>query len=294
MRFKGNMRGKESIKHRGMGAGFKRPRVELLREELMRKAKKQVALKLASRDLHVVRAAALAEDLESVFNLLAEQVLEWHAFHFPELKLLVRDPETCIKLVAQLTSRDTFSEQNILPLYANALLAKEIACKAGESAGALLNSKEAYALKSAAKLCLSVSAQRRELGAFIESECKELVPNLHQLLGGMLAAKLLRAAGGLERLAFMPSSAVQVLGAEKALFAHLKEHAKPPKHGLIFQFPLVKKFPSKKRGKMARFLAGKISIAARVDAYGKGKTLVAPTLLKQVEARAKSLSNYKG
>jgi nucleolar protein 56 len=73
----------------------------------------------------------------------------------------------------------------------------------------------------------------------------------------------------LKDLARKPSSTVQVFGAEKALFRSLKTGADPPKHGIIYQVPEVHTAPYWQRGKIARALAGKISIAARIDAYSK-------------------------
>jgi len=57
------------------------------------------------------------------------------------------------------------------------------------------------------------------------------------------------------------------LGAEKALFRSLRTGARPPKHGIIFQHPLIHEAKRWQRGKVARALAGKLTIAARVDAF---------------------------
>jgi nucleolar protein 56 len=75
-------------------------------------------------------------------------------------------------------------------------------------------------------------------------------------------------AGGLQNLAMRPASTIQVLGAEKALFRSLKTGARPPKHGLIFQHTLLHDAKRWQRGKIARVIAGKLSIAARADAFG--------------------------
>jgi nucleolar protein 56 len=91
------------------------------------------------------------------------------------------------------------------------------------------------------------------------------MPNLDHLLGPDLAAKLLAQAGGLDRLARLPSSTVQVLGAERAFFEHLRGRAPPPRHGLLFLHPSIQSAPRSARGKLARTLAGKVSIAARLD-----------------------------
>ncbi|MBI2127227.1 MAG: hypothetical protein HYU02_07970 [Thaumarchaeota archaeon] len=60
---------------------------------------------------------------------------------------------------------------------------------------------------------------------------------------------------------------MQVLGAEKALFRALKTGSRPPKHGILFQHEHVHGAPKWQRGKIARSLASKIAIAARVDAF---------------------------
>ena len=70
----------------------------------------------------------------------------------------------------------------------------------------------------------------------------------------------------MEKLARLPSSTIQILGAEKALFRALKTGSKPPKHGILFQHDDIHAAPKWQRGKIARSLASKIAIAARVDA----------------------------
>jgi nucleolar protein 56 len=80
-------------------------------------------------------------------------------------------------------------------------------------------------------------------------------------------ARLIEEAGGLKRLARKPSGTVQVLGAENALFAHLQGRGPSPKHGVIYTHPAVRHAPRSERGSVARVLAGKLTIAARIDHY---------------------------
>jgi len=94
---------------------------------------------------------------------------------------------------------------------------------------------------------------------------KKIAPNLTKLLGEKLTAEFMAEAGSLKKLAFMASSKIQVLGAEAALFRHLKEGTKPPKYGIIFKHASVQKAENK--GKAARQLASKISLAAKKDYF---------------------------
>jgi nucleolar protein 56 len=136
---------------------------------------------------------------------------------------------------------------------------------------------------------LSLRESRERLEAVVESAATDLFPNLASQAGPVLAARLISRAGGLERLAKMPSSALQLLGAEKALFKHLCGHASSPKHGMIYRHPAVYGAPRRMRGRMARALAGKLAIAARVDYFrGEESPELKPALerhLAEVRAR---------
>lgn len=119
----------------------------------------------------------------------------------------------------------------------------------------------------------------------IEKRAKKVAPNLTALVGPIIAANLIADAGRLERLAKLPASTIQVLGAEDAFFRHLKTGAKCPKHGTIFKVAEVRNAPKKLRGKIARALAAKLAIAARVDYY-RGEfigELLKGEFLKRVE-----------
>ncbi|WP_053948494.1 NOP5/NOP56 family protein [Halolamina sediminis] len=120
---------------------------------------------------------------------------------------------------------------------------------------------------SLAERVVDLREERDDLRAFIERRAPEVAPNLAEMAGPVLAARLISLAGGLESLAKKPSGTVQVLGAEDALFAHLRGHAPSPKHGVIFTHEFVRGTRPEDRGSAARALAGKLSIVARIDYY---------------------------
>jgi len=117
------------------------------------------------------------------------------------------------------------------------------------------------------KLISTLSGTQAELDAKIEESTKNIMPNTSFLTGPLISARLLSMVGGLKRLALLPASTIQTLGAEKSLFKHLKDNTPPPKHGIIFQYPELRRVPRKERGKVARLLATKIAIAARLDYF---------------------------
>jgi nucleolar protein 56 len=68
-------------------------------------------------------------------------------------------------------------------------------------------------------------------------------------------------------MATLPASTIQILGAEDAFFRFLRTGKKPPKHGIIFQHPEIRNARREIRGKLARTLATKLSLASKIDAY---------------------------
>ncbi|MDD1725398.1 MAG: rRNA biogenesis protein [Euryarchaeota archaeon] len=135
-----------------------------------------------------------------------------------------------------------------------------------------------------------LSEVRKKIAGAIELEMRDVAPNLSSLAGELLGARLIAQAGSLESLARMPASKIQVTGASKALFKHLQYGAKPPKHGIIYQHPLIRGSPLGKRGKIARTMAAKLAIAARLDFYSKKAH---PDLLAQMEKRVREINNPK-
>ena len=135
---------------------------------------------------------------------------------------------------------------------------------------------------SLAERVVALADERDDLRAYIERTAPEVAPNLAHLAGPVLAARLIALAGGLGSLAKKPSGTLQVLGAEDALFAHLRGRAPSPKHGVIYTHEYVRGTRPEDRGSAARALAGKLSIAARADHY-KGE--LNPEIERQLEER---------
>ena len=123
------------------------------------------------------------------------------------------------------------------------------------------------ALRTLAERVVALDRQVERLRTDVERLSRDAAPNLTALAGPVLAARLIALAGGLETLAKKPSGTLQVLGAESALFAHLRGDAPSPKHGVIYTHEAIRNTTASDRGSAARALAGKLTLAARVDHY---------------------------
>ena len=219
------------------------------------------------RDLLAAQAIRAIDDIDRTTNLFVARLREWYSVHFPELNELVREHEDYVKLVAEIGHRDNMTEEALEKLGFKEEKARKIAEAARQSIGADLSDFDVEAIRTLASITKELYQLRRTLTGYIEEVMKEVAPNVTALVGPLLGARLISLAGGLEKLARMPASTIQVLGAEKALFRALRTGGKPPKHGVIFQYPDIHRSPKWQRGKIARALAAKLAIAAKVDAF---------------------------
>ena len=225
--------------------------IELLREASMKLARE--SLSEEDPGAFITEQVRAFDDLISICNLMSERLREWYGLYFPELEGSVDD-----KRYAELVAKDPDKKE------ITSALGKDM----DSGIGAPFSTEDLESVRRLAVAACEAFRARDEMEKFINNKMKGEAPNLAAVAGPIIGARLISLAGGLERLAGMPTSTIQLLGAEKAMFRHLKDRARPPKHGVIFQHPYVHKSPYWQRGKIARALAGKISLAARADYYG--------------------------
>jgi nucleolar protein 56 len=211
--------------------------------------------------VHLQEAVRAGADLDRVRNLIGERLGSWVSRDFPDL-----DPGDHAR--AARAAEEGVARSGLGPTDPGLLEARR---RLGE-------------------LYRAVADARRALEEAVAASSPVRTPNLSNLLGPELAARLVAQAGGLDRLARLPSSTVQVLGAERAFFEHLRGRAPPPRHGLLFLHPAIQSAPRAERGKLARALAGKAAIAARLD---HGGAAVDPSLAAAFEARRLQVRSQK-
>ena len=212
-----------------------------IREKAIKETKEKVRKEFFRRDNLIVQAVRTMDVIDRTSNLLLEQVRDWYSIYYPELAF--ETPDGYLENVVEL--------------------------KKEESLGADFGKQDLERIKEFAEAVRKLRNERKEIEKYLEVLMEKETPNIKAVIGPIIGARLIAIAGSLKKLSEFPSSTVQILGAEKALFAHLKKGVKPPKHGMILAYPKIKSAPKKLRGRIARKVASKISIAAKVD-YFKG------------------------
>ncbi|WP_407455170.1 NOP5/NOP56 family protein [Methanobrevibacter sp.] len=211
----------------------------------------------ASEDKHLIQAINSIDEIDESISKLIERIREWYALYFPEMDT-IKNNETYIKLISQNKTKDKIIEAKPDAFPSEIIDIDED-----------IDPNDLEIMNNYANAIYELQKSRKNLEEYVDLKMESIAPNLRLLVGSSLGAKLISHAGGLKRLAMYPSSTVQIMGAEKALFRHLKSGDRPPKYGLIYQHPQVRGAKWWNRGKIARMLAGMISLAVRRDVFTK-------------------------
>ena len=204
--------------------------ISLLNSATAELSKIRLGEMLRTDDSSIIQAINALDDLENIENLFSERLFEWTCIFSPD------------------------NRKNTLKAFRDVLKKME-------------EEEERDLLKKYVEKLQTVVDLRKETEKYIQKNMERIAPNVSTVVGPLIGARLIALAGGFERLATLPSSTIQLIGAEKAFFRYKKEGGKPPKHGIIFQHPYLHSVPRNLRGKTARALASKITVAVKVDYY---------------------------
>ena len=239
-----------------------------------------------SPDLHIIQAIGSLDEIDKIANALSSRLREWYGLHFPELENVIDSINGYAQIVIA-GKRDSLTKKVFEDAGFPDSKVEMLSLVASKSRGGDISEKNLKIVQFMAQQMLDLHELRKNLEEHVESEMGIVAPNLSAILGPAVGARILGRAGSLVKLASMPASTVQVIGAEKALFRSLKTGAQPPKHGILFQHTLVHAAPRWQRGKIARAIAAKAVIAGRVDVYGEG---INESLLEKLNVRVKEIS----
>lgn len=217
-----------------------------------------------SDDNIIIHTISSIEELDKAINMLSKRLREWFDLYLPEFNRSTPDHEAFVQLILRKNRKEMMKDLNI-----NSTLGKDF------------DKIDMKPMMDLAGQIDSLFKLRKKQELYLEIMMKRHCPNLNELAGTLIGAKLFAIAGSLRKLALFPASTVQLLGAENALFRHMRTGAKPPKYGVIISHPIVRQ--AKEKGKAARALADKLSLAVKIDLY-KGQ-FIADKYKKDLEEK---------
>lgn len=233
---------------------------------------KKIISKAIKKDILLIQAINQIEELDKITNNIAKRLREWYGFYNPEFERAMESHEKFAELILKKSKEELLEEMGVK-----------------ESMGIDIGPEDIKAIRRIAQQIIELFALKEEQKKYVEELMSKECPNILEICGPMIGAKLIAIAGGLERLTLFPSSTIQLLGAEKALFRHMKTGSRCPKYGIILNHPFVTRAGKMEKAKAARVLADKISIASKID-YFKGE-FIGKELRKEIEDKLSHKSN---
>lgn len=232
-------------------------------EELIRQKVREAGER---KDISIVQVIETLDTLKETISQFSSRLREWYGLHFPELTdKIIEDNIPLAEIVAKIGNRKNYNKEIFQKQFEfKPWLIDKLLDMSNKSMGADIDLKM---VKDFAGQILSMNNYRKRLESHLEDLMTTTAPNIQAIVGSLIGAKLIAKAGSLRKLAFMPASRIQLLGAETALYRHLKTGDKLPKHGLIFQWQQIRSNPPWIRGNIARLISGKLALAAKVDYF---------------------------
>ncbi len=252
------------------------PFLEYLKNKKFFKEFKDLNLKLTKQSIKdsinydnlIIQTISTINELDKTANLLSKRLREWAALTLPEFEHSIGHHEKFAQLIKDKSRKE---------------LLKQLDIKESETMGSKFQEQDLRPIKLLATQVTNIYDLRHKQEAYLEDLMQEYCPNFLSIAGPTIGAKLFEQLKSLRKLALAPSSKIQLLGAEKALFRHLKTGARSPKYGIIFSHSLIQRAKPKNKGQVARTIAAYLSRALKVDFF-KGE-FIADKLKEQLEKK---------
>ncbi len=241
---------------------------EEMRKQMLNEVKDEIKSGYSNEQYTLIQAMNAYDEVIRSYNLFSERLSEWSGIYYPGIrvqsanslasliKIFNNSKEISVDSIDSVIN-DRGKSESLYNIFTNSRMRKD------------LNAEESAIIENYCDMIKSTYKSLNELEEYINNTSKRLLPNVTYLTNGIIAAELLNKAGSIEKLSIMPSSTVQLLGAENALFKHIKFGSKPPKYGLLFKLPDVNTARKDLKGRIARVYANKITIAIKADVYTK-------------------------
>ena len=217
-------------------------------------------------DTMIIHAVGLLDSIDKDLNVMAMRTKEWYGWHFPEMGRILNDNLAYARVIQKMGMRSNASQTDL-----SDILPKEIedAIKSAAeiSMGTEITREDVEMIQGQAEQVIAFTEVRAQQANYISERMKAIAPNLTAHVGDLIGARLIAHAGSLANFARAPASTVQIYGAEKALFRALKTKHDTPKYGILYNSSIVGQATGKNKGKIARVLAAKTVLGARIDTF---------------------------
>ena len=232
-----------------------------------------------NKDLYklILDCNALTVDIDDTIVFIHNYIKDKYKKKFPELESLVPHPIDYARVVQKIANEMDIMRVDLESVLPSATI-MVVTVTGSTTDGKELSDADLDLTLEACERLLKLDDDKTKLFKFVEKNMEKTAPNLSQVLGTDVAARVMGLAGGLELLSKMPSNVVQNIGNGKkkntaGSSLQVLQKSGDVNVGFIFQCDLIqKKTPPPLRVKAVRLIAGKCTLMARVDAFGQDPT----------------------
>jgi U4/U6 small nuclear ribonucleoprotein PRP31 len=214
----------------------------------------------------ILESNRILQDIDDEIAGTKRFVADVYAKKFPELETLIPNRIDYIRTVKRIGNEMDLTLVSLNDILSNQVV-MVVSVSASTTPGTPLSEEKLAECFRGCDEVLKLEEDRLKLLHFVESRMSSIAPNLCALIGSHVAAQLVGLAGGLIALSKIPSCNVQVMGQERKNLAGLSLTSANPHTGVLATCSLVQSCPPALRRKALKILAGKVSLAARVDCY---------------------------
>lgn len=214
----------------------------------------------------IVQCNELLQNIDREIVATHRYVSDIYSTKFPELESLIPNLIDYIRTVQRIGNEMDITLVNLNDILPSALV-MIVSVSASTTAGKPLVDVEMQQCLLGCEETLKLDQDKTTIIRFIESRMTCIAPNLSAMIGSDITAQLVGLAGGLIALSRIPACNVQVMGQEKKNLAGLSFMSATPHAGILNQCEIVRSRPPFLRRKALKIVAGKVSLAARIDSY---------------------------
>ncbi|XP_054724649.1 nucleolar protein 56-like isoform X2 [Uloborus diversus] len=242
-------------------------------------------------DIMISGILKLIDQLKSNVQKNGLRLREWYSVHFPELRSIVSELAAYAKCVNVLGDRNNLPadiNEQLTSVLKNSTQVDDILKATKNSMGMDISETDLENIKAFTNYVFSLMDRLQDTENYLKSKMHQVAPNLSKISGEMVGAQLISRAGGLMNLAKLPSTTVQVLGAQKSLF-RVKPTYDSSKFGILSECEAIKRTKKlSKKLNIGRLLANKCALACRTDCFvGKNTNTFCQLWNEEIEKRIK-------
>ncbi|KAH3746030.1 U4/U6 small nuclear ribonucleoprotein Prp31 [Pelomyxa schiedti] len=212
------------------------------------------------------QANNMAVEISNEMEALHKYVRDLYSARFPELESLIPLPIDYARTIIRIGNEMDITRVDLTDILPPPLImGVAVSGSSTNTQSKVLDPETLQRVLDGCQMIIRLDAIKQRILDYVESRMLFIAPNVTAIVGSTIAAKIMGAAGGLNALARLPASTIQILGQKRSNLtgfaaSHFRLHT-----GYIYDCDIIKKTPIDLRMRACRLIAGRLTLAVRVD-----------------------------